>query len=293
LISVVITCYNYGKFLPGCIDCVLNQTYQDFEIVIVNDGSNDDTNQVIQPYLDHSQIIYIDQPNAGQATAKNIGIKNASGDFIAFLDADDLWEKAKLEKQIALFNDHSVGVVYCNASLIDEDGHHVDSIIFEETNQFKAGKITEYLFLNNFIPFSSSVIRKECFKDFGIFDEGYKMGIDWDLWLRISTKYKFQYVDEPLLLYRVGHAGQMSKNLEVRHKDAEMIMECFLKNYPDVISASVVKKGYYLTYCNRGYYYSDKNLRVALSNYLKALQFSLLNITAYKGIVKTLINFKL
>jgi len=244
LISVVITCYNYGKFLSECINCVLNQTYQDFEIVIVNDGSNDDTHQIIQPYLDHPQIIYIDQPNAGQAIAKNNGIKNASGDLIAFLDADDLWEKTKLEKQIVLFKDHSVGVVYSNANFIDENGHLVDSIIFEETMQLKAGKITDYLFLNNFIPFSSSIIRKECFKDFGIFNKCYKMGIDWDLWLRISTKYKFQYIDEPLLLYRVGHAGQMSKNLEVRHKDAEMIMECFLKNYPDVISASIISFQY-------------------------------------------------
>ena len=186
-ISIVITCYNYSCYLAGCLDSVLSQTFQDFEVIVVNDGSTDNTDEVIFPYIKDPRIIYIKQKNSGQAKAKNTGIQKSKGRLIAFLDADDLWDTTKLEKQMPLFDDKGVGVVYSRVRYIDEQG---DDVSFQHKSTYltpRAGKITEFLFIDNFIPFSSSVVRRECFERVGVFDESIRMGIDWDLWLRISV----------------------------------------------------------------------------------------------------------
>src|SRR6187431_1459236 len=102
-VSVVITCYKYAHFLPLAMESVLNQTHHNVEVIMVNDGSPDNTDEVMQRYLSDPRVVYINQANAGQAIAKNNGIKRATGDFVAFLDADDIWELDKLEKQLKLF----------------------------------------------------------------------------------------------------------------------------------------------------------------------------------------------
>ena len=102
-VSVIVTCYNYAQYLEGCLRSILNQTYQDFELLIINDGSTDNTDEVVARFLDNEKIRYIKQNNTGQAIATNNGIMAASGELIAFLDADDLWEPTKLEKQVKLF----------------------------------------------------------------------------------------------------------------------------------------------------------------------------------------------
>ena len=103
--SIIVPCYNSAKYLPLCLDSILKQTYKQFEVVVVNDGSTDDTDDVMKPYLDDPRIKYIKQQNAGPPKARNTGINNADGDYIAFLDSDDLWEATKLEKQMKLFTE--------------------------------------------------------------------------------------------------------------------------------------------------------------------------------------------
>lgn len=270
-LSVVISSYNYGKYLKGCIDSVLQQTWNDFEIIIVNDGSTDNTDSIVEPFLSDDRIHYVKQKNAGQANAKNTGIRNAKGDLIAFIDADDLWEADKLEKQIVLFKDPQVGVVYSTARYIDEDGN---ALPFEHASKYltpRSGKVTDYLFFDNFIPFSSSIVRKECFERLGMFDEHLSMGIDWDLWLRISIHYKFDYVDETLLVYRVGHPGQMSKNLEMRHKCSDTIIKRFIAANPNELNFIQIRKMWQYTYMNRGYYYRYVDLKQSSRYYLRAL----------------------
>jgi glycosyltransferase involved in cell wall biosynthesis len=265
----------------------LSQTFQDFEIIVVNDGSTDNTDEVISPYLDDSRIRYLKQTNAGQANAKNTGIRNAEGDFIAFLDADDIWNTTKLDKQISLFSNPQVGVVYSITRYIDEQGNEVS---FQSDSKYLApqtGKVTEFLFFDNFIPFSSSVVRRECFDRVGVFDESIKMGIDWDLWLRISVHYLFRFVDEPLLLYRIGHVGQMSKNLEVRQACTDRIMSNFLEKHPVLLSRKVVRKAKVYTQVNRGYYFRSINTDKALVHYIKALKADPFNLISWIGLIKT------
>jgi glycosyltransferase involved in cell wall biosynthesis len=288
-VSVVVTCYNYAKYLPGCIESVLRQTWQDFEIIVVNDGSKDNTDEVIAPYLDDGRINYIKQENAGQAHAKNTGIRNARGELIAFLDADDLWLPDKLERQIPLFDDPLIGMVYSTCSYIDDSGRE---IMFSHESPHlapRAGKVTDFLFIDNFIPFSSSVVRRECLECVGVFNESIRMGIDWDLWLRVSVRYLFGFVDRPLLIYRVGHPGQMSKNLEVRQECTDRIMAKFLEEYPGVVSIETVRDAQVYTYINRGYYYRSRHLVTSLKYYCRALGVRPLHPGAWRGLIVTCI----
>ena len=289
--SVVITCYNYGHFIAEAIESVLQQTLSDVEILIIDDGSTDNSGEIAQRYLVDSRVHYFRQDNGGQAKAKNAGIRHSTGEFIAFLDADDRWTPDKLQKQVVLFQDSQVGVVFSRAKYIDKDG---DEISFKLTGRWlqpKRGKVTEELFMDNFVPFSSSIVRKECFDRFGTFDETLKMGIDWDLWLRISTGYHFNFVDEPLLEYRMGHSGQMSKNMEERQRCSDRIMESFLANYPSEITPNVLSNAEYYTLCNRGDYFKDLDKIKSYTYYFNALKKSPLSFRAPKSILKNLFNF--
>lgn len=285
-VSVVVTCYNYGHFVQGCLQSVFDQTFSDFEVILIDDGSTDNTEQQTQIFFSRSNFRYIKQKNAGQANAKNRGIKESHGEFIAFIDADDLWEPEKLEKQIPLFRDSEIGVVYSRQSFIDECGSPVPRGRRRRTMLPKGGKVTADLYMDNFVPFSSSIIRSKCIKELGGFDETLSMGIDWELWLRLSTKHFFDYVDEPLLVYRIGHAGQMSKNITSRQECSDRIMRNFKASYPAEVSFFLNRRAMAFTYCNRGYYFRRKDLKVSTKYFISALKQHPLWLGAYTGLFK-------
>lgn len=289
LVSVVITCYNYGRYLEKCLKSVLDQTYGNIEIIVVDDGSTDNTPEVIAPFRELPNLRYVRQENSGQARAKNVGIRNSCGEFVAFLDADDLWCEDKLEKQMALFGDRSVGVVYCRARYLDENSVSFEYDMTGRYLQPRRGMVTDWLVFDNFVQFSSTMVRRECLNRFGLFDEGLKMGIDWDLWLRISTAYRFDYVGEPLFYYRMGHAGQMSRNLEERQRCSDRIMERFLKSYPEAVPAVTRRKSRAYTACCRGDYFRVKDRSRSIALYLEALRNNPMELAAYKGVAKILL----
>ena len=289
MVSVIITCYNYGKYLPECIQSVLNQTYKNVEIVIVNDGSTDNTNDIMLPYLANNSVKYISQDNRGQANAKNVGIANSTGEYIAFLDADDLWLPDKLEKQLQCICNDTIGVVYCRANYFDEDSNELNYEMTSEYLQPQKGKVTEYLIFDNFIQFSSTIVKRECFKKFGCFDETLKMGIDWDLWLRMSTYYHFDYVNERLFYYRMGHSGQMSKNMDERHRCSDRIIEKFLVTYPNTVSNDLLKQSISYTRCNRGEYFRKFDMIKSMKFFIDAIKANPFDMRAYKGIAKNIL----
>jgi glycosyltransferase involved in cell wall biosynthesis len=227
-VSVVVTCYNYGKYLSVALESLLEQSLKNMEIIIIDDGSSDNTSEVIKPYIEDSRIRYIYQSNAGQPRAKNRGVKESSGEFIAFLDADDIWLPTKLEKQLTLFADPQVGVVYSRRKWINQDGAEISG----NERTLRRGDILDHIFIDNFICFSSSVVRRSCLEDVGYFDENLPMGIDYDLWIRLAARYRFDYVDEPLVKYRTGHAN-LSKNTLKRYECAQKIMNKALDD-PDI-----------------------------------------------------------
>lgn len=289
-VSVVITCYNYGRYLQACVESVLAQTYDNIEILVIDDGSTDDSASVMESFRDVVNLRYFWQENAGQARAKNEGIARATGDFVAFLDADDVWTPTKIEQQMRCFEDPAVGVVFCQARYLDADNQDFEYEMTGSYLQPRRGKVTEWLVFDNFVQFSSSVVRAECLHKFQGFDESLKMGIDWDLWLAISTCYRFDYVAEPLFYYRLGHAGQMSKNLEERHRCSDRIMEKFLRSYPQAVPMDVLRKARAYTACGRGDYFRSVDRMRSYVCFLDALRNNPMEIAAYKGVIKNLLN---
>ena len=227
-ISVIIPAYNAMTYLPETIKSVLNQTFNNFEVIVVNDGSSDETEQWVSQISD-PRVKLITQVNQGAAVARNTGISHAKGEYIAFLDADDLWESTKLDKQVEILNNNQkVGVVYCWAALIDGTGKPTGRIF----KSYAQGNIWERLTERNIIMCgSTAMVRRQCFQTCGNFDSNIKVAEDWDMWLRIATSYSFALVTEPLVRYR-QHSNNKSKNSIKKLEDFRIIIEKAFKSAP-------------------------------------------------------------
>jgi glycosyltransferase involved in cell wall biosynthesis len=273
-ISVIIPSYNYGRYIGGTIESVLRQTFADWELLIIDDGSTDQTRDVVQPYLDDERVSFHPIDHGGVSAAKNAGIQMARGAFVAILDADDRWLPTKLEKQLSLFGSRpELGVVYSRRLLIDAQGRPLQ---YTQPTLYR-GNILEAIFQTNFVCQSTAMIRRDVFEDVGLFDERYPPVEDYDLWLRIARWYPFDYVDEPLVEYRVGHAS-----LSTRYADrlliALEIMERFLSDQRgrELISPATVRTAKAETLCH---------LSLAKRPYssLAALRFNLKGLAASPG----------
>ncbi|MCG9479561.1 MAG: glycosyltransferase [Actinomycetia bacterium] len=197
-VSVIIPTYNRASLIPRAIESVLAQNYNGIEIIIVDDGSTDNTKEVINKLKD-KKIKYIQhKENMGGAAARNTGIKMAKAEYIAFLDSDDEWFPKKLETQIKVFNDMNddTGVVYSAFWKIHEGckSYKPNKIIKK-----KEGWIHEELLNGNFVTLQAALLKKDCFSKAGLFDVSIQRLHDWELWLRISRYFKFKFIDEPLV----------------------------------------------------------------------------------------------
>lgn len=246
LVSVIIATYNSGRYLQDAIDSILAQTVPDLELLVIDDGSTDDTRSRVAEISD-PRLTYIWQRNAGQTAAKNAGVRRARGDFIGFCDGDDYWYGNKLELQLPKFADApETGVVYSPADTIDEQGKPLGEVLAEGYS----GSVTQELFLRNFVPFGTALVRRQCLEEVGGFDDSLAMGIDWDLWLRVSARYHFDFVPQSTYAYRIW-PGQMSKNWRGRYASAFRIMDNFLRKHPDAISPTIRRRAFASTYSNR------------------------------------------
>ncbi|NET83836.1 MAG: glycosyltransferase [Moorea sp. SIO1F2] len=228
-VSVVIPTYNAMTYLPKTIDSVFNQTYDDFEVIVVNDGSTDNTEQWISQIAD-PRVKLISQANQGLASAaRNKGIANARGDYIAFIDADDLWEPTKLEKQLSVLEENpDVGLVYTWVAYINETGKPTGRV-FEHHAE---GNVWEKLVEHNIVECGSvAMVRRHCFESLGVFDQTLRAAEDWDMWLRIASRYPFAVVKEPLVRYR-QHQNNKSKKYVKRLEDFRTIIEKAFQSAP-------------------------------------------------------------
>jgi len=202
-ISVVIPTYNRAELLIQALRSVLQQTFQDFEIIIVDDGSTDDTKKRIAFLLADARLKYICQENLGPSAARNAGIRESYGEYISFLDSDDIWAPDKLQKQLgAIRASDEFDVVYCDFFKIDVNG----KVLPEQWVRPKSrGTLYEDLMYGNVIAGSDSavLIRANCFSEVGMFDEELPSYEDQDMWRRISIKYKFLFLNEKLVFVRL------------------------------------------------------------------------------------------
>ncbi|MCK4946998.1 MAG: glycosyltransferase [Candidatus Aureabacteria bacterium] len=214
LVSVIIPVYNSSEYISEAITSVLSQTYNKLEIIVIDDGSTDTTEETVKKIRDN-RIRYIKSEKQGNYFARNMGIRKASGEYIAFLDADDIWLKDKLKKQVDVFNkDNDVGLC-CTDHYIFFDGKksdtYADTLHSFSRDLLSHTKFIERLLIENIIITSSVVVRKSCFEHLGVFDTAYQNAMDYDMWLRIILNYKAYYIKDRYLLKR-RHVLNISKN---------------------------------------------------------------------------------
>jgi glycosyltransferase involved in cell wall biosynthesis len=206
-VSVIIPTYNRAHLIGESIQSVLDQTFQDFELIIVDDGSSDDTETVVKGFED-PRIRYIYQENRGISGARNTGIRNAEGQYVAFLDSDDLWLPELLESEVPILDTNlDVGVVYAKAQAMDTDGN-LASFTRGNSQRYPDQTLKSALY-GDFVAFITAVVRRECFDRIGLFDEVLKGRVDWDIWVRIAKHYRFAYIDKVLAHFR-AHARQFT-----------------------------------------------------------------------------------
>jgi glycosyltransferase involved in cell wall biosynthesis len=249
-ISVILTTYNGSSrgYLSSAIESVLTQSYQNFELFIIDDGSTDDTKKTCSSYLENDRIRYIYQENTGLAAARNTGIRASSAGLICFIDDDDLWKTKKLERQMGfvnarLRNVHNWGLVFTWTELIDEDGK-----IIGYRGHGEGGFLYRRLFFGNTVDSPSSVlVKREVFDKVGLFDEFYRRCQDWDMWLRISKYYQLFPIKEYLVQYREHKNRLSSDNKEIFYYEKAVLKKA-LSTAPDNIDP---QKVYASCYVNR------------------------------------------
>ena len=231
LFSAIIVTYNCGPWISGAVDSILAQTIDDLEIVVVDDGSTDDTAQVLEPYLD--RIRYIRQENQGVAAARNTGVRESCGRIPVFLDADDAWEPTALEKVAAAFEAQpEVGYVSFTARAMDVDGNLTSRIIGKKS----PGPFynTKDLLGRDSGRASWFAVRREVKERVGPYDEVLRSAEDCDIALRLSFETRMMNLQEPLLRYRV-RPGSLSRDGRLNARCWIRILEKLAKDRPEFV----------------------------------------------------------
>ena len=225
-ISVIIPVYNGEKTIIETLKSVLQQTFSDIEIIIINDGSTDSTLEILSSISD-IRIKVLSYDNAGLAASRNRGIFQATGRYISFIDADDLWTPDKLEAQLkALHQFPQAAVAYSWTDYIDVDG----KILRPGKRTVANGNVFTQLLQSNLLENGSNpLINRQVFDNVGGFDESLFAAEDWDMWLRLAANYEFACVQKPQILYRVS-ATSMSTNLRRQEAASLQVIERAFKN---------------------------------------------------------------
>jgi len=286
MVSVVTPTFNRGRFLPEAVASVLAQTYTDLELIIVDDGSVDDTRKVLEPFLADGRVRYFYQENQGQSHARNLALEHAAGDFVAFLDSDDLWAPDKLEKQLAVLRAKpEVDIVHGDEAIIDEQG----VVISLENMRRFSGRITRRLLADNSVSITTALVRRRCFNEMGGFDTSVGVADDYELWLRFSARYRYHYEPGIVASYRVM-ADQISSDKRRRFAANERIIWEFLARYGEVLSPAERRWGLARFYCRKARYFAGAGERgKAVSAVSKALRNAPLDSVVWKALYRIMV----
>jgi glycosyltransferase involved in cell wall biosynthesis len=206
LVTVIIPTYNRGWIVKEAIASVLDQDFSDFELIVVDDGSDDNTREILGAYANGITVLH--QSNRGVSAARNRGISEASGQLIAFLDSDDLWLPGKLKTQVKFFEKNADAMINQTQEIWIRNGIRVNP---KKRHHKFSGMIFERSLALCLVSPSAVMIRKSLFDTVGVFDERLPACEDYDLWLRISCRYPVHLIDIPLIIKRGGHDDQLSK----------------------------------------------------------------------------------
>lgn len=240
-VSIVMANFNRAAFLKAAIESVRQQTWADWELLIVDDGSSDGSLAIAQRCAEQdSRLRVLAQPNSGQAAARNRGIDATTAPLVCFIDSDDLWPSGKLERQIAMMRaDSSIDILYGEEDLIDERGEAVP----ERKMRRHSGRVWRELLNDNFVTFSTTMLRRTALEQAGAFDAHVRHADDYDLWLRLSVFAHFRYCPELWGYYRVS-AQQISTDKSSRLASNQRILQRFLDAHPSLATRGVVRSAW-------------------------------------------------
>ena len=220
-LSIIVPAYNAERTIVQTIASVQKQTFSDFELIVINDGSSDQTLQLLHSVADERLRIF-SYENGGVCVARNRGISHATGEFIAFIDADDLWTPDKLELQLAALQQHpKAGVAYSWTHFINEQGKPISASppIFFEGNVYAKLLVRDFIYSG-----SNTLIRRQAIESVGEFDSACAGCGDWDYWLRLAARWPFVVVPKHQILYRRS-SSSMSSNIEKMKQQALISLE--------------------------------------------------------------------
>lgn len=218
-VSVVIPTYNLARFLPEAVASARAQGWPDLEIIVVDDGSTDNTPEVLESLSAEGSLRWFRQENAGASAARNRGIREARKSWVAFLDADDFWLAGKLAAQFeALEGKPSAAFSYTDERLRFEDGTEAD-----RASRATAAPLLPQMLVGNIFATPTTLVRRECFDTVGLFDTRLRTGEDWDMWMRLAAHFESVRVARPLTLVRT--AGRVKFSLEVMERCTLLVLE--------------------------------------------------------------------
>jgi len=234
LVSVIIPSYNAGLFIEETIDSALNQTHKNLEVILIDDGSIDNTVEIVSELMRKDDRIKLaTQHHGGVSRARNMAIEIAKGDYIALLDHDDCWDQTKIEKQLTLFKRNNIGLVYSDAFHWLNGEKDIDRV-FRKVKPFR-GKVFGQLLENFFILCQSVVIRKSLLDQMEyVFDPEMEMCEEWDLFLRLALITDFDYIDEPLVRWRLHANNDTLLRPELKIVDMNSIINKLVMLHPAI-----------------------------------------------------------
>lgn len=225
-VSILLTCYNHIRFLPAAVEGILSQTFNDYEILALDDGSRDGSREWLKEREAEGKLRCIfNEENLGTYATLNVGLQEAKGNFIAILNDDDLWAPEKLARQVSLMQANPrIGLVHTSGWFIGNDGEHLADpaplgFVYPST---PTGDVLALEILYNHIITSSVFVRRDCFESCGPFDPSFFGSGDWQMWLRIAQKFLVAHVDEPLAFYRVHGQNASHQKDRINEDDARI-----------------------------------------------------------------------
>ena len=227
-VSVVIPAHNKAELTVRTVESVLSQTYPSIEVIVVDDGSTDNTGERLSSF--GNKIRYVYKENGGACSARNLGISLAIGEYIGLLDCDDIYCPEKIERSVAyLERDPEVGFVHTGVDFIDKKDN-ISPAYFPHKDR-RMGWMAKRLLLNNLISNSTVVVRKSCFEKVGFFDETIFIPADWDMWMRLAEQHKVGYINTPLTLYNIADDYSIN-HLEQSKREQLIVLEKAFRRNP-------------------------------------------------------------
>jgi GT2 family glycosyltransferase len=242
-VSVIIPCFNQARYLKRAVESVFAQTHTDIEVIVVNDGSTDETGTVAARFLSHPAFRYIAQVNRGLAAARNAGLRVATGEYLSFLDADDYLHPEKVASQATVLDDNpAIGFVYCDIVSVDEAGEPLpEQYSVAEARAALVGNIFSNLVRGGFFPPHTVLVRRKALADVGEFDVGLGGHADYDLWMRLAgAGHEAYFVDRKLAYYR-RHPESMSGDASHMAESRKAALAKIAALHPERFGAAVAR----------------------------------------------------